>query len=203
MTEPQVGERVTVRLPHGTRLAFVQGKRPGFYQCRFDDGSTAWVPELDVTTPRSVSQPPPPVSSIPPSYVSPAYKPPSTPAPVSFAPPAMSDEEAYVCASCGRAGPDHFPSGGQPLHRACAGLGPDVLAWQWLLLAYGVAGPFGCTLIGAVLASIPYYLWRKDYPKRAKRYNRHVWIAFACGFLFWVLLGVVTGAMSAGANGPR
>jgi hypothetical protein len=72
------------------------------------------------------------------------------------------------------------------MHRACAGLGPDVLPWPWLLLAYGVAIPFGCTFIGAVLASIPYYLWKTDYPLRAKRYNRHVWIAFGLSCLLWI-----------------
>jgi hypothetical protein len=212
MTELQVGERVTVRLPKGTKLGYVQGVRPGFYQCRFDDGSTAWINALDVSTAPaspsgqppgasqppapfvSRSQPPPPISSVPPSFVPTAYKPPSTPAPVSFPPPAASDGYSYTCASCGRPGADHFPPGAPPLHRACAGLGPDVLAWPWLLLAYGVAGPFGCTLIGAVLASIPYYVWRKDYPRRAKQYNMHVWIAFGGGFLFYVLLGALVGA---------
>jgi len=67
----------------------------------------------------------------------------------------------------------------------CAGLGPDTLAWPWLLLAYSVVVPFGCTFIGAVLASIPYYLWRGKYPLRAKRYNLHVWIGFAISCALW------------------
>lgn len=198
MLELQVGERVTVHLPEGSKLAFVQGVRPGSYHCRFDDGSTAWVDARDVSVARtySASQPPPPGSSVPP-----AYKVPSTPAPVSFPPPALSDEYSNACASCGRPGADHFPPGAAPVHRACAGLGPDELAWPWLLLAYGVAVPFGCTLVGAVLASIPYYLWRKDYPRRAKRYNMHVWIAFAGGFVLWVLVVALVGTNNTAA--PR
>jgi hypothetical protein len=91
----------------------------------------------------------------------------------------------YPCAACGRYGADYFPAGTGGLHRVCAGLGPDVLAWPWLLLAYSLVVPFGCTMIGAALASIPYYLWRGQYPNRAKAYNRHVWIAFAICCVVW------------------
>jgi hypothetical protein len=72
------------------------------------------------------------------------------------------------------------------MHRPCAGLGPDVLDWPWLLLAYSVVVPIGCTLVGAVIASIPYYIWRRDYPVRARTYNLHVWIAFGLSCLMWV-----------------
>ena len=75
---------------------------------------------------------------------------------------------------------------GYPMHRACAGLGPDLLAWPWLLLAYSLVVPFGCTLLGALLASIPFYVWRAQYPVRAKTYNRHVWIAFAISCVLWL-----------------
>jgi len=91
----------------------------------------------------------------------------------------------YPCARCGAPGADYFASGAAPMHRACAGLGPDVLPWPWLILAYSVAVPFGCTFIGALMASIPYYLWRAKYPLRAKTYNRHVWIAFGISCLIW------------------
>ena len=60
------------------------------------------------------------------------------------------------------------------------------LAWPWLLLAYSLVVPLGCTFIGALLASIPYYVWRGKYPVRAKTYNRHVWIAFAISCVLWV-----------------
>ena len=92
----------------------------------------------------------------------------------------------YPCARCGQLGADYFAAGQPPMHRACVGLGPDTLAWPWLLLAYSVVVPFGCTFIGALLASIPYYVWRGQYPQRAKRYNRHVWIAFAISCALWI-----------------
>jgi hypothetical protein len=104
-------------------------------------------------------------------------------APQAYGPPEPG--VMYPCSSCGRPGADYFPAGRPPLHRACAGLGPDVLAWPWLLLAYSIVIPFGCTLIGALLASIPYYIWRASYPVRAKTYNRHVWIAFMLSCLLW------------------
>jgi hypothetical protein len=72
------------------------------------------------------------------------------------------------------------------MHRACAGLGPDELAWPWLLLAYGIAIPLGCTFLGALMASLPYYIWKTNYPLRAQRYNRHVWIAFGISCLLWI-----------------
>lgn len=78
------------------------------------------------------------------------------------------------------------------MHRACAGLDPDELAWPWLILAYGVAAPFGCTIFGALLASIPYYAWRSKYPLRAKAYNRHVWFAFGISCVLWLLLLMLT-----------
>jgi hypothetical protein len=114
-----------------------------------------------------------------------------------YAPPAAQPwpaQGSYPCARCGGAGADYFASGQPPLHRACAGLGPDTLAWPWLILAYSITVPFGCTFVGALLASIPYYLWRGKYPARAKRYNRHVWIAFGVSCLVWgglVLRGVL------------
>jgi|GEM_PF-2994396 len=82
------------------------------------------------------------------------------------------------------------------MHRPCAGLGPDVLPWPWLILAYGVAVPLGCSFLGAVMASIPYYVWRAKYPQRAKQYNRHVWIAFAISCLLYgglMLNGILAG----------
>lgn len=93
----------------------------------------------------------------------------------------------YPCARCGSAGADYFPPGAAPMHRPCAGLGPDVLPWPWLILAYSLAVvPYlGCTFIGALLVSSPYYVWRAKYPLRAKNYNRHVWIAFGVGCLIW------------------
>ena len=68
-------------------------------------------------------------------------------APGTYAPAAAA---TYPCARCGQYGADYFPAGQLPMHRTCAGLGPDTLAWPWLFLAYSVVVPFGCTLIGAV-----------------------------------------------------
>jgi hypothetical protein len=63
--------------------------------------------------------------------------------------------------------------------------------------------PFGCTLVGALAFSIPYYVWRRTEPKRAAQWQRHVWIAFALGFLLWTGLGAALatiGASQARAN---
>ena len=50
--------------------------------------------------------------------------------------------------------------------------------------------------VGALLASIPYYVWRGSYPNRAKTYNRHVWIAFGISCVLWIGL-VVVGQLAA------
>jgi hypothetical protein len=92
----------------------------------------------------------------------------------------------YPCARCGQYGADYFPAGQPPVHRTCAGLGPDTLEWPWILLAYALVVPLGCTLLGALLASIPYYIWRGQYPERARAYNRHVWIAFGISCVLWL-----------------
>jgi hypothetical protein len=187
----QVGARVSVRLPKGTRYGQVLQERGGFYQCRFDDGATGWVDARDVmpeAEPLRSSMPPAEVFSQPPpaSYVPPVY----APSLASEARPSRSPYATtnYACAVCGAPDADYFPKGGKPLHRHCAGLGPDMLEWPWLLYAYGITVPCGCTLLGAVAASIPYFVWRTQYPQRAKTYNRHVWIAFGCSAVLWLIV---------------
>lgn len=129
------------------------------------------------------------MNSVQPGAPSPADEPNLYAAPAAY--PTMAAAPAgYPCARCGAIGADFFPADAAPMHRACAGLGPDVLAWPWLILAYSVTIPFGCSFFGALLASIPYYVWRAKYPLRAKSYNRHVWIAFGVSCLFWGSLAV-------------
>ena len=96
------------------------------------------------------------------------------------------------CSRCGQPGPDHTYPNGMPVHRPCAGLGPDTLHPGWIVLAYLITIPLGCSLIGAALASIPYYLWKRDYPNKARAYNRHVWIAFAISCVLWISLQVMS-----------
>ncbi|HVH47666.1 MAG TPA: hypothetical protein VM925_35265, partial [Labilithrix sp.] len=67
-----------------------------------------------------------------------------------------------------------------------------VLSWPWLILAYAVTVPLGCSLVGAALASIPYYVWRENYPQRAQSYNRHLWFAFSISCVWWITLTVVS-----------
>jgi hypothetical protein len=198
MVELPVGARVSVRLPNGTRQADVQQVRAGFYLCRFDDGSSGWVDVRDVI----LSEAPPPVQPTVEhaGFVSAAYQPPAPEQSVSRPPPSLAGHAGYSCVSCGRPGADHFPPGAAPLHRACAGLGPDMLPWPWLIYAYGIVVPFGCTLFGALVATIPYYVWRKDYPLRAKAFNRHVWFGFAGSVLFWGLIGLLRTIALAGAG---
>jgi hypothetical protein len=183
-----------VRLPKGTRQADVEQVRAGFYLCRFDDGSSGWVDGRDVI----LSEAPPPMqpSVEQAGFVSAAYQPPVPERIVSQPPPSLG-VHGYICVSCGHAGADHFPPGAAPLHRACAGLGPDVLPWPWLIYAYAIVIPFGCTLFGALIATIPYYVWRKDYPLRAKTFNRHVWFGFAGSVLFWLGIGALGAIASA------
>jgi hypothetical protein len=195
MAELPVGARVNVRLPKGTRQADVEQVRAGFYLCRFDDGSSGWVDGRDVI----LSEAPPPMqpSVEQAGFVSAAYQPPVPERIVSQPPPSLGGHAGYICVSCGHAGADHFPTGGAPLHRACVGLGPDVLPWPWLIYAYGIVIPFGCTLFGALIATIPYYVWKKDYPLRAKTFNRHVWFGFAGSVLFWLGIGALAAIASA------
>jgi hypothetical protein len=75
-----------------------------------------------------------------------------------------------------------------PTHRACVGLGPDTLSAGWIAFAYVFTILVGWTFLGALLASLPYYQWRRTYPEKAKRYNRHVWIAFGISLALRVLL---------------
>jgi len=185
MLELGPGTRVTARTPKGARSAQVQDSRAGFYLCLFEDGSSAWVDARDV----SPAEPVPSPGGFAPPISVPAQ---SLPAAGSFNSPLA----AYPCGGCGRPGADYFPRGTAPMHRACANLGPDVLPWPWLLLAYGVVLPFGCTFIGALLASIPYYVWRNEYPLKAKAYNRHVWIAFACSAALWLSLGALSSLLA-------
>ncbi|MFO0734490.1 MAG: hypothetical protein U0270_01355 [Labilithrix sp.] len=100
---------------------------------------------------------------------------------------------ATICTRCGRPHADHRIGTAMPVHRACAGLGPDTLGTGWIVLAYLVTIPLGCSFIGALVASIPYYVWKADYPNKARAYNRHVWIAFAISCVMWILWMVLVG----------
>ena len=213
MAELERGVRVSVSLPKGRKLAEIEDSRAGFYLCRFDDGAKGWVDARDV---RLSDPPPSPVSGPPsatplrshappsgyPSAQSDSQPEPYAPQPAYAAPVERGPSRppvqpgAYTCAACGGANADYWPKHGMPLHRHCAGLGPDVLSWPWLLFAYGVVVPFGCSLIGAVMASIPYYVWRRHYPERARSYNRHVWFGFGGSILMWMAFGALV-ALSA------
>lgn len=103
-----------------------------------------------------------------------------------FGGPLGGAHAGYPCAKCGKPGADYFVPPSPPAHRACLGLVPDVLSWPWLLVAYSIVVPFGCTFIGALLASLPYYVWKGAYPQSAKIYNMHVWIAFAISCCLWL-----------------
>ena len=85
---------------------------------------------------------------------------------------------------CGQYGADYFAAGLAPVHRACVGLGPDTFAWPSILEHLLIVTQL--SFIGALLASVPYYVWRGQYPMRAKAYNRHVWIAFAISCVMWI-----------------
>jgi len=49
-----------------------------------------------------------------------------------------------------------------------------------------------------LLSSIMYYVWKKDYPQKAKQINMHGWLAFllgnAIGIAFWILMGGIAAA---------
>ena len=76
---------------------------------------------------------------------------------------------------------------------------PDDKPLEWPLFALIYLGlavvPLGCTLLGAVAFSVPYWVWRKDKPKRASQWNRHVWIAFAIGVVWMGTAAVIAGVL--------
>lgn len=77
--------------------------------------------------------------------------------------------------------PPAAPSQDQPLE-----------TWQIALIYLGLTVfPLGCSIIGAFVYSLPYYIWRKDKPNRARQWNQHVWYAVAACFPFWIGVGIV------------
>jgi len=180
------GTRVTVNLAKGPRQGQLLDERPGFYQCHFDDGATAWVDQRDVeATSGGGGFAPPPNAPQPGAAV--------------FAPPAGSygaPGMAYPCVVCGRPGSDYFPTSPGPMHRSCSNLGPDVLSTTWIVLTYLVLVPIGCSIPGILFGSLPYYAWRKDYPNKAKTFNKHTWIAVGCCLLLWITIGTLVNVLA-------
>lgn len=71
----------------------------------------------------------------------------------------------------------------------------DVLssAWHtgvWALLLVPIVGSW----IVVILTSILYYVWRKDYPNRARTINRSGWMAWFLGNVVWCLAFSVIGS---------
>lgn len=101
-------------------------------------------------------------------------------------PPAV--QLAQHCMRCGQPSAEVWdPTVPGWRHNVCRNP-DDRLSVGWVVLAYLIVIPFGCTLIGAIVASIPYYTWRHKFPNRARAYNRHVWIGFAVSCALWLLL---------------
>jgi S1-C subfamily serine protease len=136
-------------LPKGERDAEVLATRPGFYQCRFEGGATAWVSADDVSLlePPRVSAPPTVASTAPPPPTSTAM-----PAPSPAEPPAVE-------------------------HRR---LDPYLIAVIYL----GVV-PFGLFCAVFMAYTIPFFVWRKNDPKRAAQWILHVAVAQGASFLLW------------------
>jgi hypothetical protein len=62
----------------------------------------------------------------------------------------------------------------------------DRLSGWWLLVIYGsiVLGGCGAWII-VIVSSILYYVWRGQYPNKAKAINRHGWIAWLASNVLW------------------
>jgi hypothetical protein len=62
----------------------------------------------------------------------------------------------------------------------------DRLGGWWLAIIYGsiVLGGCGAWII-VVVSSILYYVWRGQYPNKAKAINRHGWIAWLVSTALW------------------
>lgn len=68
----------------------------------------------------------------------------------------------------------------------------DVLEPYWMVIAYGsVAVPFIGGWIIVFLSSILYYVWKKDYPIKASRINKHGWIAFFIGQIIGLIIWLI------------
>jgi hypothetical protein len=74
----------------------------------------------------------------------------------------------------------------------------DVLSpgWLWGLWA-AILVPFAGPWVIVILSSVMYYVWKNDYPNRAKTINRHGWLAWLAGNVLW--FGLVCAAGAAGA----
>lgn len=108
-----------------------------------------------------------------------------------------------VCGVCGAAGADYLSETSAPRHRQCAGLAPDQLHWLWIALVYLLIATSGWTLVPLVPAFVLYFLWRREYPNRARSYVLHVWVAFAasCMMLFLSFLVCLINAASGASPG--
>ncbi len=169
----EVGSRVTFRSRDKEFSGQVLELRGEHARCSFADGRTAWVP---LTALAVEGAPAPPFGGAPSHPFGGAPSHPFGGIPV--APNPSLAPSGY---------PGQWMSQDKPLE-----------AWLIAVIYLGLTVlPLGCSLVGAIAYSVPYFVWRKEKPNRARQWNMHVWIAFASGFALWVggamVFGMVTG----------
>jgi len=68
----------------------------------------------------------------------------------------------------------------------------DKLEGLWIAIIWAsLALPLLGSWIIVLLSSIMYYVWRKDYPKKARSINRHGWMAWLLGQLIWCPIWII------------
>lgn len=63
----------------------------------------------------------------------------------------------------------------------------DKLEGYWLIIVWcSMLIPCLGAWIIVILSSVMYYVWKKDYPNKAKKINLHGWLAWLSGHVVWV-----------------
>jgi hypothetical protein len=176
-----VGSRVVFRSREQEREGRLLEIRGEHGRCELDDGRTVWIRLAELTAVAETDPAGTVTGSRNAAYSTIHASVPPAPAARGaadyFAPPSAAAEVPWS----------------PPVTTPDRPLGPGLIALIYLGLT---VFPLGCTLIGAIAFSIPYYLWRRTEPKRAAQWQRHVWIAFASGIFIWTGFGMILAAVA-------
>lgn len=97
-----------------------------------------------------------------------------------------SNPNLMFCPDCGRQISRNAPACPNCGRRNVIGedrLSVWIIVLMWVLLLIP-CGSFAVVLVSSIL----YYIWRRDYPKKAKAVNLHGWLVFLAGILIWMFL---------------
>jgi uncharacterized membrane protein YvbJ len=110
-----------------------------------------------------------------------------------------NNEADKFCQSCGQAlhvaqtpVPPSSPNYSTPSQRAQPPV--DKLEGYWYAIIWGALA-IPCVSAGIVIgvSSIMYYVWKKDFPNKAKAINRQGWFAALAGGILWLIIGMGLG----------